>query len=181
MSSGTATLTVGHPDASEYAPFYAGYVARVTEEPLVALESEARAMSGLLAGVTEAQAGHRYAAGKWTVRDVILHMADAERIMAYRALRIARGDQTSLPGFDENAYAVVAGAEGRALSDLVAELATVRAATLALFQGFDAEAWRRQGFANNVPVSVRALAHVIVGHQRHHAEGLRTRYGITPR
>jgi hypothetical protein len=67
------------------------------------------------------------------------------------------------------------------LRDLVAELATVRAATLALFQGFDAEAWRRQGFANNVPVSVRALAHVIVGHQRHHAEGLRTRYGITPR
>jgi DinB superfamily len=181
MSSSTAAFRVGHPDASEYAPFYAGYVARVTEEPVAALESEGRQTRALLSGVTDAQAGHRYAAGKWTVRDVIQHMADVERVMAYRALRIARGDQTPLAGFDENVYAVTAGAEGRAMSELVDELSTVRASTLAMFRGFDAAAWRRLGVANNVPVSVRALAHVIAGHERHHAEGLRTRYGITPR
>jgi DinB superfamily len=181
MSSSAAAITVGHPDASEYAPFYAGYVGRVTEEPLAALESEARQTRALLSGVSDAQAGHRYAAGKWTVRDVIGHMADVERIMAYRALRIARGDETALAGFDENAYVVVAGADRRAASALVDELSAVRAATVAMFRGFDAEAWRRRGSANNLPISVRALAHIIAGHERHHGEGLRTRYGITPR
>lgn len=175
----TIAATVGHPDASEYAPFYAGYVARVTEEPLVALESTGRETQALLAGLSDAQAGHRYAAGKWTVRDVICHMSDVERVMAYRALWFARGDATPLPGFEENAYAAVANADRRPIGELVGELVTVRAATLALFRSLDAEAWRRRGSANGQPVTVRALAHVIAGHERHHLEGLRTRYGLT--
>jgi hypothetical protein len=172
------TLTVGHPEAGEFAPFYAGYVQLVTEEPVAALEAQARATQALLAGLSDAQAGHRYAEGKWTVRDVTGHMADAERVMSYRAMRIARGDATPLPGFDENAYVTVAGADRRPIAELAADLAAVRNATLALFRGLDAEAWRRRGAANGNPVSVRALAHIIAGHERHHVEILRTRYGI---
>jgi hypothetical protein len=174
------TLTVGHPEAGEFAPFYAGYVQLVTEEPVAALEAQARATQALLAGLSDAQAGHRYAEGKWTVRDVTGHMADAERVMSYRAMRIARGDATPLPGFDENAYVTVAGADRRPIAELAADLAAVRNATLALFRGLDAEAWRRRGAANGNPVSVRALAHIIAGHERHHVEILRTRYGIAP-
>ena len=171
-------MTVGHPEAGEFAPFYAGYVQLVTEEPVVALEAQARKTQALLAGLSDAQAGHRYAEGKWTVRDVAGHMADAERVMSYRAMRIARGDATPLHGFDENAYVEVAGADRRPIAELAAELAAVRNATLALFRGLDAEAWRRRGAANGNPVSVRALAHIIAGHERHHVEILRTRYGI---
>jgi DinB superfamily len=174
------TLTVGHPEAGEFAPFYAGYVQLVTEEPVAALEAQARATQALLAGLSDAQAGHRYAEGKWTVRDVTGHMADAERVMSYRAMRIARGDATPLPGFDENAYVTVAGADRRPIAELASDLAAVRNATLALFRGVDAEAWRRRGAANGNPVSVRALAHIIAGHERHHVEILRTRYGIAP-
>ena len=171
-------LTVGHPEAGEFAPFYAGYVQLVPEEPVAALEAQARKTQALLAGVSDAQAGHRYAEGKWTVRDVVGHMGDAERVMSYRAMRIARGDATPLHGFDENAYVAVAGADRRPIAELAAELAAVRNATLALFRGLDAEAWRRRGAANGNPVSVRALAHIIAGHERHHVEILRTRYGI---
>ena len=172
------TLTVGHPEAGEFAPFYAGYVQLVTEEPVAALEAQARKTQAVLAGLSDAQAGHRYAEGKWTVRDVTGHMADAERVMSYRAMRIARGDATPLPGFDENAYVTVAGADRRPIAELAADLAAVRNATLALFRGLDAEAWRRRGAANGNPISVRALAHIIAGHERHHVEILRTRYGI---
>jgi hypothetical protein len=95
-------------------------------------------------------------------------------------MRIARGDATPLPGFDENAYVTVAGADRRPIAELASDLAAVRNATLALFRGLDAEAWRRRGAANGNPVSVRALAHIIAGHERHHVEILRTRYGIAP-
>jgi hypothetical protein len=174
----TATLQVGHPESAEYAASYAGYVQRVTEEPLAALESEGRKTQALLAGLSEAEAGHRYAAGKWTVRDVAGHLGDVERVLSYRALRIARGDATPLAGFDENVYADVALADRRPIEDLAAELAAVRGATLALFRGLDAEGWKRRGVANGNPVSVRALAHIIAGHERHHIEILHTRYGI---
>jgi hypothetical protein len=98
--------------------------------------------------------------------------------MAYRALRIARGDQTPLPSFDENVYVPIAKFDARSLADLVGELRTVRAATLALFRTFDADAWHRRGVASGKPVSVRALGFMIPGHERHHVEVLRTRYGV---
>lgn len=172
------TLHVGRPDASEYAPFYAGYVERVTEEPLIALEHQAAATAALLRRIPESSSSYRYADGKWTVRDVVGHLADTERVMSYRALRIARGDTTPLAGFDENAYANMAGAEGRAWNTLVQDLAAVRAATLALFRSFDADAWRRSGVANGKTISVRALGHIIVGHERHHLHILQSRYGL---
>src|SRR5436309_2632604 len=101
--------------------------------------------------------------GKWSVKEIVGHLADTERIMAYRALRIARGDETPLPGFDENAYVPPAKFDARPLSDLVAELRTTRAATLALFRSFDDDAWRRRGTASGKPVSVRAIGYMIPG------------------
>ncbi len=177
QSHGTA-LHVGRPDLSEFAPFYAGYIERVTEEPLVALERQADATASILRRIPAASSGHRYADGKWTVREMIGHMADTERIMSYRALRIARGDGTPLPGFDEGAYAKTAGADARDWPDLVQDLSVVRSATVALFRSFDADAWRRSGVANGAAISVRALGHIIVGHERHHLHILQSRYGL---
>ncbi len=171
------TLSIPPPAADEYAPFYAGYIARVPGDdalaPLAAQESET---AELLAGLSEEQAAFRYAPGKWSVKQVAAHLSDAERVFAYRALRIARGDRTPLPGFDENAYAAEAGADARPLADLAAELRAVRAATLALFRGLDPAALLRRGTANGVPVTVRAAAWIIAGHERHHLGILRDRY-----
>jgi DinB superfamily len=180
MSASQSTLTrVGRPDPSEYAPFYAAYVARVPEEePLVALEGQTRETAALLRRIPEPATGHRYAEGKWSVRDVIGHLADTERVMSYRALRFARGDAAALAGFDERTYADAAGADRRAWQTLVEDLATVRAATLALFRSLDTEAWQRRGTANGATVSVRALAHIIVGHERHHLHILKSHYGL---
>jgi uncharacterized damage-inducible protein DinB len=122
-------------------------------------------------------AAQPYAPGKWTVKDVLAHVADVERVMAYRALRIARGDTTPLPSFDHDAYVRVAGASARPLARLLAELVATRVATVALFQGFDAEAFRRRGTASNATVSVRALLHIILGHERHHLRILREQLG----
>ena len=178
MSAAVSEKSIGHPSTSEYAPFYAGYVARVTDNVLKALDSQGRSTQAMLGVLTEAQAGHRYADGKWTVRDVVGHLADSERVFAYRALRIARADATPLAGYEQDDYVASAHADRRPLADLVAELAAVRASSLALFRGIEDEAWPRVGTANGYAVSVRALAHIIVGHERHHVEILRTRYGI---
>jgi hypothetical protein len=173
------TRTVGRPGPDEIPSHYVGYIRRVPEsDPVIVLAAQIEETTALLRGLPEADAMYRYAHGKWSVKEVVGHLADVERIMAYRALRIARGDQTPLPSFDENAFVPPAKFDTRSLPDLVGELRTVRAATLALFRTFDAEAWRRRGTASGKPVSVRALAYMIPGHERHHSEVLKTRYGI---
>jgi hypothetical protein len=146
-----------------------------------ALEQQAAATAETLRRIPESKAGQRYAEGKWTVRDVIGHMCDTERIMSYRALRIARGDATPLPGFDEVAYGNLAGAARRDWGGLLDELITVRSATIQLFRNFDQEAWQRRGVSNGAPISVRALGHIIVGHERHHLDILQSRYGLPAR
>ncbi len=158
---------------------FVGYIQRVPElDPVIVCASQIEDTAALLRGLSEAAAMHRYEHGKWSVKEVVGHLADIERIMAYRALRIARGDTTPLPGFDENAYVPVAKFDARSLADLVGELRTSRAATLALLRTFDADAWRRRGTASGKPVSVRAIAYMIPGHERHHVEILRTRYRV---
>ncbi|HEX2205557.1 MAG TPA: DinB family protein [Longimicrobium sp.] len=169
--------TALRPGADEYAPFYAGYVARVPEGDVVAtLERQLDEVVRFFRDVPAEREGHRYAPGKWSVREVAGHIADTERIMAYRALRIARGDATPLPGFDENAYVPPSGFDARPLASLAEEWAAVRRATLPLFRHLDAEGWARRGTASDAAVSVRALAHIIAGHAEHHLEVLRTRY-----
>ncbi|HVT59527.1 MAG TPA: DinB family protein [Thermoanaerobaculia bacterium] len=163
----------------EYSADHASCVARARaagSDVLAMLAAEAERTAALLAGIPETRAGLRYAPGKWSIRELIGHLADTERIMAYRALRIARADPTPLPGFDEKAYAAASGADARALADLAAELGAVRAATLALFAHLDAGALARRGTANDQTVSVRALAAVIAGHELHHRAILEERY-----
>lgn len=165
------------PGADEYAPYYGRYVGRTAgRDVLEVLDTQLAEVPAFFRGIPAALHGHRYEPGKWSIREVLGHVADTERVMAYRALRIARGDTTPLPGFDENAFAAVAGSDGRRLESLLAEWEAVRRATLALFRHLDAEAWTRRGTASDAAVSVRALAHIIAGHTEHHLEGLRTRY-----
>ena len=172
-------MKIARPEPGEYAPFYRGYVERVPDRPLLEqLARQGEETRVWLAALPAEKAGYRYAPAKWSVTEVVGHVCDSERVFAYRALRIARGDATPLPGFDENAYVPVAKFDGRSLADLVGELRTARAATLALLRSLDPDAWRRRGTANGKPVSVRALAYMIPGHERHHLDILRTRYGV---
>jgi hypothetical protein len=169
----------GPPRADEYAPFYAGYVARVPSGVILELlRDEFERSHAVLAGLDHERAGHRYAPGKWSVREVVGHLADAERVFTYRALRFAREDDTPLPGFDENRYVEAGGADRRAMPDLLDEWASVRAATRTLAASMDAGTLVRRGVASNAPFSVRALFHIIVGHELHHRAILAERYGI---
>lgn len=169
--------TLIRPDATEYAPFYAGYVAQVPDGDIVSLlEVQARDTAALLAGLSDERGEYRYAPDKWTLKEVIGHIADAEQIFAYRALRIARGDGTPLASFDENAYVPVAECGRRTLADLVAELGTVRAATLTLVRSLTDTAAARTGTASGKTISVRALVYIIAGHERHHLALVRERY-----
>jgi uncharacterized protein (TIGR03083 family) len=172
-------MSVGRPLPDEIPSHYVGYIERVPEtDPVAVLATQIDATAALLRGVSDADALKRYAPGKWSVKEIVGHLADTERIMAYRALRIARGDETPLPGFDENAYVPPAKFDARPLADLISDLRTVRTGTLTLFRTFDADAWRRRGTASGKPVSVRALGYMIPGHERHHMEILKTRYGL---
>jgi uncharacterized damage-inducible protein DinB len=165
------------PDASEYIPYYGRYIALVPDGDIIAqLERQVETTTRVLGGLSAEQAEHRYAPGKWSIKEVVGHITDAERIFAYRALRFARGDATPLPGFDENAYVPAGDFGQRSLGELAAELRTVRAATLAMFRGLSDVAMTRAGVASDAPVSVRAVAWITAGHELHHVTLLRERY-----
>jgi hypothetical protein len=167
------------PGTDEFAPYYGKYIARlIGDDVFPMLEGQAGTTAKLLAATPESLAGHRYGPGKWSVREVVGHLSDSERVFAYRALRIGRGDDTPLAGFDENLYVPGGRFERRTLADVTAEFAAVRAATLALFASFDEQALLLRGTANANPVSVRALAAILAGHEKHHVELLRERYGL---
>jgi uncharacterized damage-inducible protein DinB len=165
------------PEATEFAPFYAGYVAAVPEGDIInILRRDGDEWQTVLAVLPEARGDHRYAEGKWSIRQLVGHVSDAERIFAYRALRIARGDQSPLASFDENAYAETAGSDRRTISALAAELRVVRESTVALFSSLPEDAWTRTGTASGKTVSTRALAYITAGHAQHHLKILRERY-----
>jgi hypothetical protein len=170
------------PEADEYAPFYGRYVTLVPTGDLVrVLDRQVARTATLLDGVPRERESYAYAHGKWTIREVVGHLADVERVMSYRALRIARDDATELPRFDEDDYVAAAGFDRRGLADLAAELRSVRRATVSLLAGLPPEAWTRRGWANGEPVSVRALACIIAGHELHHRAILEERYGLSRR
>ncbi|TMQ72626.1 MAG: DinB family protein [Candidatus Eisenbacteria bacterium] len=165
------------PAPDEYLAYYGKYIALVPEdEALPALERQAESMSSFLRGLTEEQGAFRYAPGKWSVKQIMGHVADGERVFSYRALRFARADATPLPGFDENHYAAAAASDRLPLPSLVHQLEAVRTSTLALFRALEEEAWTRRGEANGSPVTVRALAFIIAGHATHHMSVIRERY-----
>jgi len=171
-------IRIPKPQPEEHAEYYAKYIKLVGDDALGALRAQSASTPRLLSGLSDAQAMHRYAPGKWSVKEVVGHLLDGERVFGYRALRIARADATPMPGFDENAWVPAAHFDRRPMPDLVADYQTVRAATVALFSSFDEEALTRVGTANDNPFSVRALAHIIAGHELHHVGLLRDRYGL---
>ena len=168
---------IPRPAADEYAPYYGRYISRVPDGDLcVMLASQLADTLALVRAIPEQRGTHRYADGKWSIKEVIGHVSDTERIMSYRALRFARADQTPLPGFEQNDYVPVGGFDRRTLQDLSEELAAVRQATIHLLRHLDPAALTRGGTASGNRVSVRALAYIIAGHERHHVEILKTKY-----
>ena len=169
------------PGPDEYAPYYAPYVAAAgAGDPFDALEAQSVEAGAMLGALTQEQSGFRYAPGKWSVREVVSHMSDAERVFAYRALRFGRGDQQPLVGFDQQEWAAFTNAESREISDLIAEFRAVRSATIQLFRGLPPEAFARGGVASDNPVTVRALLYIMLGHAAHHLAILRERYLSSP-
>jgi DinB superfamily len=173
----TNQLTIPRPQTGEYAPYYQGYISLVsTDDILPVLETQWPETVALLSARKETEGDFRYAPGKWTVKEVLGHVIDCERIFGYRALRIARNDKTPMEGFEQDDY-VKNGPFGQcSLASLVEEFESVRQATLSLFRGFDEAAWVRRGVANKNETSVRAIAYIIAGHELHHKKILHEKY-----
>jgi DinB family protein len=168
---------IHRPPEAEFASFYAGYVSLVPEDDIVrVLEEQADEVRLRVRGFIPSREEFRYAPGKWTVRQVLGHMTDAERVFGFRAFCFSRGDENPLPGFDENEYVVRSVFEAVPLSDLVEEFGHIRQGNLMVLRRLADEEWRRIGIASGHSVSVRALAYIMAGHVRHHLEILRTRY-----
>lgn len=175
-----ASLSLPRPERGDYDPAAARYVALVPDigDAVAQLTSQREAVRRRFSALSETAAGYRYAPDKWTVREVLGHICDAERIFSYRLLRIARADGTPLAGFDENSYVPAGGFESRALGELLEEWTVTRDATIALVRGLPPQAWVRRGVANDKSVTATALAYVLLGHVEHHLGVLRDRYGV---
>jgi len=170
-------MTQKRPQSNDYAPFYGKYVMLVPDGNfLEILETQPREMKQMLEPLTDAQADFRYAPGKWSIKEILGHVIDAERIFAVRILRIARGDQTPLPGFEQDDYVRVSNAASRTLSDLLEEFAAVRRASIALIRSLDDASWLRRGTASGNEVSVLAIAFIIAGHALHHRNIFQDKY-----
>ena len=175
MSTPKASLIT--PASDEYASYYQKYVALLPDGNVVlTLRQQLDSTRALLGGIDEAQAGSRYAPHKWSIKELVGHLIDTERVFAYRAMRFARNDQAPLSGFEQDDYVLNADFDSCTLADLSAEFEHLRRSNIHFFQGLSDEAWNRRGTANDAEVSVRALAYIIAGHEAHHVQILKTRY-----
>ena len=167
------------PDKEEYASFYEGYIGLVPEGNVIEiLEQQADKVSAVIRSLTEEQGNYRYGEGKWSVKEVFGHLIDNERIMSTRLLRIARGDITPLPGYEENLFMAGHPFEAYTIDDLAEEYEAVRHSTIVMLRHLSPEAWVCKGIVNNYPASARSIACVIAGHELHHLSVLRDRYEI---
>jgi hypothetical protein len=165
------------PEPSEYAAFYAGYISKVDGRNVIReMQEQLLELQELVSLIPEDKENYAYAPGKWTIKEVIGHIIDTERVMAYRAMRISRKDKTNLPGFDENVYINNSNFNSRSLYDLGHEFALVREGNVAMVKSFSEEMIAEMGIANNKDVSVRALIFILVGHAAHHIAVIRERY-----
>ena len=165
------------PADDEHAPYYATYISLVPEGDVRDhLRLQLHETLALLSGVTDERASRAYGSGKWTLKESLLHVIDTERVFTYRLLRIARGDTTPLPGFEQDDWVPHSGANVRSMASLLLEFASVRAATLQLMDSLAPPAWARRGTASGKEVSARALAYVCAGHELHHQRIFRERY-----
>lgn len=168
---------IAPPEASEYAAYYGKYIALVAgSDVLAALEEQPGETLALLSTLGDEQGNFRYAPGKWSIKEVLGHIIDAERVFAYRALRFARNDQTPLASFEQDDYVRAGSFDDCGLADLIEEFVCVRRASVMLFAKLTPEAWMRRGTASNNPVSVRAIAYIIAGHELHHRRILEEHY-----
>jgi hypothetical protein len=169
---------LSRPNATEYADFYRHYIALVPDGPVLAfLSQQSGHYRQFLAGVSDADAGAPTAPGKWSIKQILGHVSDTERIISYRVLRFARGDETELQGFEQDDYVREANSNSRSMEDLLAEFESVRRATIALFGSLPPGSDTRGGIANGNRVTVRALAYIAAGHAQHHYELLKARSG----
>jgi uncharacterized damage-inducible protein DinB len=172
-----AAFIVARPQPDEYAPYYGRYISLVQSEDILnILDQQRRDTMMLLCGREEEDGDFRYAAGKWSAKEVLGHVCDTERIFAYRALRISRADATPMEGFEQDDYVRNGPFANRPLSDLIDDFIAVRRATLSLLRNLDEAAWMRRGIANKNEVTVRALAYIIAGHELHHRRILEEKY-----
>lgn len=171
---------VSRPETGEYASFYERYISLIPGTDILGtLDAQRRQALILLSGRDESEGDLRYAPDKWSVKEVLGHICDSERIFAYRALRIARGDRTPLAGFEQDDYIRCGPFATRSLADMIEDYIAVRRATLTLLRNLDELAWTRRGVANNNEVSVRALAYITAGHELHHRRILEEKYFTT--
>jgi len=169
------------PADTEYAPYFSRYMSLVPEDDAFAvLGSQPAELSRFASQVTPDREGYRYAAGKWTIREVFGHLIDVERVLSYRAFCISRGEAAPLPSFDENEYVSHSQYNDQPLRDLLSEFTAVRETSLMFLRRADKSAWERLGTAGDHATSVRALAYIMAGHVRHHLAVLRDRYGALP-
>jgi len=165
------------PEPTEYQPYYGRYISLVTGRDLTStLEAQSAQSLPTLRGISEEKSLHRYAPGKWSVKEVLGHLIDAERIFTYRALRFARNDQTPLPGFEQDPYVASANFDAHPWDDLIAEFEHVRRSTVLFFRALTPEQTLRSGTASQNAITVRALGYIIAGHELHHMAILRDRY-----
>lgn len=170
--------SISKPEPGEYAPYTIMYIGLMPDDGLILkhLEDNLRATTDFMRALPQEKLYYRYAEGKWTIKEILAHLIDDERIYAYRVLRFARNDQTELPGFEQDAYAVESGANERSLDDLLEEFAAVRKSTIALFNSFDDRVLTRSGVASGNVMSVRAVAYHIAGHELRHLNMIKERY-----
>ena len=164
------------PQVNEYAIFYKKYIDTVSDNVIAELQHQASSFTIFLKGISFDKASYSYADGKWTVKELVGHVIDTERIMAYRMLTIARNDKTALPGFEENDYVKSAHFSERTLVSLADEFAVLRSANMYLIKSFNEEEINRKGLANNSPVSVLSLIYILAGHLNHHRAIIQERY-----
>lgn len=168
---------IGRPEPGEYAPYHERYISLASGSDILrTLDAQRRQTMLILSGRDEADGDFRYAPDKWSAKEVLGHVCDTERIFAYRALRIARGDRTPIEGFEQDDYVRNSSFARRPLEELVEDYIAVRQATLTLLRSLDEAAWMRRGIANKNEVSVRALAYIIAGHEAHHRRILEEKY-----
>ncbi len=169
--------TILKPEPGQYKPFSGAYISLVDDNiEVAALQTEFEKMKLFLLSIPENKWEYRYAEDKWTLKEMLVHMIDTERIFSYRALRIARNDSTPLPGFEQNDYVPFSNANGRRVDDMLKEFEAVRSSTYLLFSGFDNTAWDRYTLVDNHPVSVRAILYLVIGHAKHHLKVIREKY-----
>jgi hypothetical protein len=172
-----ANAVLVRPETSEYGEYYERYVGLIPETNIVnVLEQQLQSIHALLSGIDEEKSNFRYEPGKWSIKQLLGHVIDSERVFSYRALVFARNDASPLPGFDQDPWISHSNYDRLPMSDIVAEFETVRRATLFLFRHLDASAWDNSGTASNLKMTVRAAAYLIAGHAEHHVRVLKSRY-----